>query len=248
MAYSRRRKTRGRKRKVKRRTRKVYKKKSYTGMSKSLNSQLIRIQKTMQFTGPSGEAGGTFSYNDPYIISATSNYTTYTSGVFTFTIGQLLGYSIYQQMYDQYKINGVKLTFKYMSGSELDVTTQAAGGCTEIALMIWNDYDDKIVPPTTVTEWQSRVTTGRCKKKIFPSKYNSLSYYVRPRLLNKVLDSAGTYNGVVLQANPFVDFDSSFVPEYHAVKWMIQANPSTPIAHSFRVTAKFYCTFKDRKF
>lgn len=247
MAYRRRRATRSR-RKTRRTRRKTYKRKTVKrSRGMTWNPQYFKVKRNFQLTGPGDDyTAGVFPYADPYIISSTTNVNGYTSGSFTFNIEHVPGVSEFGNLFDQYKISGVSLSIRHLSGTELATETNTAGGTTQCAFMVWTDLDDNDIPTPNSTQWKAVAETGRTKLRYFPGGKNVMKIFVRPKLALIAQDSTGTYDVKVL-ANNWVDGNVDEPARYYGVKWMIQSNPSIGITHRFRVNATYYLQFKGRR-
>lgn len=174
------------------------------------------------------------------------NYATYN---ILFNAGTPPDITAWSGLYDQYRITGIKVTFKYMTGTSPDNSTQITNQQPYCQFAVVTDFDNPGAAFTASdTDWQLLNERPNVKRATFPNKKNSLSIYFKLKTIAKsIYDQAGTYTGVETQYGKWLDGATAQNALYLGLQWMIQANPDlTTTKHMFRIYTTFYYQFRNR--
>lgn len=216
------------------------------------NPQFMKVKRTFDYFVPQGDLSrgttGCYSYQKlvPHIIGSNNTFN-YASGSFDFRISDVFNISEFGALFDQYKLSGVKLTFFLLNGTQFNLTANNA--CTQCEIAVINDYDDTQSFNITNGGWNSLLETGRAKVKRFPNvKNNTMSLFIRPRLMTAVLDSSGTTTGRMLVSG-WVDGATALDARYLGIKFMMRCPPSdnSTLEYTIGCKATYYIKFKNRQ-
>ncbi len=212
----------------------------------SWNPQYLKVAREFQYSAPAADFGGGFGIVSDPSVGCSTTLLSYSSGAYSFRVSDVYNVSEFGNLFDQYRIAAVRLTFTYISSAETVLVTTAAS-MQQCTLLLYEDYDDSTAPAATNTGWQTITESGRQVRKVFPNKENSLSYVIRPRYLAVAVDnSAGTTGRQT--TDEWLDGATSPDVVWRGLKWAIQANPApVTVGHYFRVTAKYYLCFRNRQ-
>lgn len=100
----------------------------------------------------------------------------------TFTLSQLASYTEFTNLFDSYKINGVKVLVRSFAN------TDGALSFPMPWIECWNDHDNSVLPTVAL----SREIMG-VKHKYFSSSKNVISMYVKPK---PIIESTGTTTSI----------------------------------------------------
>lgn len=161
-------------------------------------------------------------------------WVTTTAGVDTFTglnfkISQLPQFNEFTVLYDQYKINGVKLEIV----PQFDSANVGAIGTNVVSQnFLINDYDDSTVPTTMDTLLQNQTVKRSSSTRI-------MKHYIRPCVAQQIFNTGitSTYGA----RRGFVDCNNADT-EHYGVKigW-----GSNPVAQRYGLKMTFYLAFKN---
>lgn len=166
---------------------------------------------------------GTIAY-----VSGSTQY-----GGSVFSLDQLPNYSDFTNLYDFYKIKGIKISFIPTANVTLGTNT-ATNGLTLYNNRIFTviDYNDAGVP-TSIDELREY---KNCKW----SPYNRIhKRYFSPNPLADATDDST----ISLQNKPWVP-TTNYNMDYYAIKWAIETSTSTVGALLYKIEAKFYIACK----
>nr|WPR18779.1 MAG: capsid protein [Chemarfal virus 102] len=146
-----------------------------------------------------------------------------------FRINQLPQFTEFTQLYDQYKINGVKLEII----PQYDSANVGAIGTNQISQnYLINDYDDVLVPTTMDTLMQNQ-TVKRCPSTAV------MKHYIKPCIAMQVFNTGITSTYAARRG--FVDCNSADT-EHYGVKLGFTSNP---LAQRYGLRMTFYLAFKN---
>jgi len=210
------------------------------------NPQFLKVMREFQYSAPAADYGGGFGIvADPSVGCSTTNLS-YSSGAYSFRISDVYNVSEFGTLFDQYRIAAVQLKFDYITSSETVLVTTAAS-MQQCSLILFEDYDDSTAVAATNTGWQIATETGRQRRKVFPSKNNSLTYTILPKYLGVAVDNSAGTTGRATE-DDWLDGATSPDVIWRGLKWIIQANPApVTVGHYFRVTARYFLCFRNRQ-
>lgn len=215
MANYRRRKTYGRRPYRKRSTKRAYRKRW------SRSSRYKRGQKIYLYKRLSG-----------FYATITVGSISPTLQAFEFRLNQVPNYTEFTALYDQYKINAVKITFlpEQTQSVSLSTANNATGSARFFSVV---DYNDSAAPSSIdqLREYQS------CK---FTSIFKPHKRYFKPR----ILDSSGIYN----PGRPWLSTQTGASITHYALKIGIEPTQATvATVDQFTVEVKYYLSFRTVK-
>lgn len=158
--------------------------------------------------------------------------TTNAATAFSFKLTDLPQYTDFTNLFDQYKITGVKLDFiPFADNVSWEVASNgAAVSAPGGPLMIAADYDDVSVP-ASASDMLSRQNV-----KVVPVG-RRYQMFIRPKF-NDVANST-----TVVPARGFIDCDTATAPHYGIKCWMAAPNVSNT-SFTYQVWATYYVTLK----
>lgn len=150
---------------------------------------------------------------------------------YNFALSQLANASSFTQLYDQYRILGVKITF-YPQYTNFNATTTASGAasCPEIYTAI--DLDSANAP-ASISELDQYTT---CRRQIFNRPH---SRYFRPTALGALYVGAAA-TGYYTLGKKWIDMANSDAPYYGIKVGIVTSNSTLSVAQLIRVTATYY--------
>lgn len=152
-----------------------------------------------------------------------------------FQLADLSNLSGYTSLFDQYRINAVKL----MMFPEL--TSYVSGQSFALPEMYYAiDLDDSTAPQG-VGELNQR---GNCKHRPFN---RPISLYFRPRVQQAIFISAGTVANSPMTKNPWIDMASTNVPHYGFKACLTASNAAHIESQTIRVTVVYYISFRNTR-
>lgn len=147
------------------------------------------------------------------------------------------------QLFDRYKIVGVKLKCLFMQN-----TSDTAGGSMLPLLHYAQDYDDSSVPTSELAV----MSKAYCKTKVLNAN-RPFSIYLKPRVtktLDTVTGGSITAIGLSSERSPFIDCSYQAVPHYGLKMWCdfwnvinVQNVPEPKLA--FKIQPVYYLALKD---
>lgn len=224
--------------------------------SLNYNPQFLKVKRQFQYSGPLGDpiAGGvnTWKINDFSCVSNTvSRQSTFTQIYMTFKISDVPQITEFGALFDQYRIVGIKLTFKYMNSTDVTTSYAVSGSQGLCHLALTTDFDDLTANyPAQIGGWQQITESGRAKLATFPNQRgNKMSLYFKPRNQIKVLDVIGGTAAVETAAKRWLDGATAQDALYYGVTGLMYANPTDTytINHTIRVYATYYTQWRNRK-
>lgn len=152
----------------------------------------------------------------------------------TFQLNQLAGVSDFTNLFDQYKLNAVKVFLRSYANSD------GALGFPIPWIEHWNDHDSNVVPSIA----QSREIMG-VKHKYFSSSKNVITMYVKPKPTVEVGGTSTT--GLIPRGSSWIDCADTGVAHY-SIKGIIH-NYALPAVAAGNNRLEFdvvmNCSFKD---
>jgi len=143
--------------------------------------------------------------------------TSYNSGSILFQLDNLVNYTEFTALFDQYKITKVDIMFKLHTNPYMIYATQYTAGTLAAApvsfptLWLINDKDDSTA--LARSEFQER---GRASRRVLqPNRI--LKWTVRPTILTQLYRTAGT-TGYAPKYGQYIDCAQPNVPHY-CTKW-----------------------------
>lgn len=222
------------------------------------NPQFFKVKRKIDFLVPTADLNrGTYGAY-PFIQAWAGGATNYafSSNAYYFAVSDVYNVSEFGLMWDQYKLSGVKVTFKYITATQSDINVANITGTTPqnytVDLALTTDIDDDNALSATVGGWSALLETGRYKMKTFPNvKSNSMSIYVKPKVLTGTVNDAGTpaLDGGRTTASPWMDGATSLDAKWYGIKAIARVNPSANLFmyHTFSATAVYYLKWKNRQ-
>lgn len=231
--------------------RRMIRKTRFTRSVVSYNPQYLRVKRKFDFLVPSADLSrGTYGvYQLLSIAPSGSTNNAYNGVAYDFRISDIPNVSEFGALFDQYKITGVKLKFVYMTATQQDYPDSGANpSSSQCTMLIWNDFDDVTTPSTNNAAWSAAQETGRVRAKVFPNvRNNTMSVFLRPKVLTALVDSSGTTTGRG-NVNPWLDGATALNTQYLGVKVLLQCPPNsaTGPSHIFKCIATYYTIWRQR--
>lgn len=156
-------------------------------------------------------------------------------GAYQFSLDQVQNFADFTNLYDQYKITGVKVTFRLMTNPDSAIAS------TQIFPTLWavRDNDDSGTPASLINLMEKE---GVKYKILRPNA--AISMYVKaPRLAGMVYQTA-TSTAYTSMAAKWVDCSYPSTPHY-ALKWCVDSEGvSQPGNYYISVQTKYYISFR----
>lgn len=175
--------------------------------------------------------------------SADVNGTWQFGGAMQFQLNQVLEHADMTQLFDKYKIKGVKVTIIPLGQPSTNATTSPLADTNYPTIAIAVDNDDASLP----SSWNQVAVKQDCKIK---KLNNPVSVYIRnPKMAKQIYDGA---TSAYSPGTGFIDCNYSDVPHY-GLKFYVRECP-LPIPPTvsgnganvlFRIVTKFYLALKD---
>lgn len=159
-------------------------------------------------------------------------------GSIQFRLNAVADYADLTQLFDRYKITGVKVKMLYQQNI---ADAQSVGALP----VMWfaQDFDDSVVP-TSSTDVQVK---QYAKTRILNGN-REFSVFIRPRLSKVLAADALAGAGASSERPCFVDCAYPQVPHYGLKFWIDgwhQGSPSQEIAQALRIQTTYYLKLKD---
>lgn len=200
--------------------------------------QLMRIGNSTISGAPIATASGNSSLTVGTATADTLN-TQQVGGAVVFKLNSATDFGDFAQLFDRYKITGVKLKFLYQSNI---ANSDSTSGSNALPLLNYSfDADDADVP-TTLDDVQRK---QYCHQKILNGNY-SFSIFLKPRILKEVYQSAlGTgYNSAKAT---WLDCNNSSIPHYGLKFWINNWCPGATKFHQLTIQPTYYLALKDTR-
>jgi hypothetical protein len=210
------------------------------------NPQFLKVARTFQYSAPSGDVGGGYAVVPDPSVTPSATVHAYGCAAYAFAISHIPSVTEFGTLFDQYRIAGVQMRLEYLNASDsvLSTTATVLPQCT---LLLFEDNDDGTSPASTNAGFAAALETGRCVRKIFPNKTNTLTYMMRPKYLTSDVDTSAGVTGRSLGAG-WVDGSTGLDVQWRGLKLVIQSNPSpVTYTHIFRMTATYYTEWRNRQ-
>jgi hypothetical protein len=210
------------------------------------NPQWFKVARTFQYSAPSGDVGGGYAVVVDPSVTPSATVHTYGMAAYAFAISHIPSVTEYGTLFDQYRIAGVQMRLEYLNSSE-SVLGTAATALQQCTLLLFEDNDDGTSPASTNAGFAAALETGRCVRKVFPNKTNTLTYMMRPKYLTSDVDTSAGVTGRSLGSG-WVDGSTGLDVQWRGLKLCIQANPSpVTYTHIFRMTATYFTEWRNRQ-
>lgn len=198
--------------------------------------QLMRIGNSVLTGDPTGSATG----GNSLFVGAASADTLNTRQVgasIQFALNSTTDFGDFTNLFDRYKITGIKLKFLYQCNlANADSTT----GTNSLPLLSYSfDADDAAVPGT-IEEVQRK---QYCKQKILNGNY-SFSTFIKPRVLKQVY-LTGLTDGYNSAPACWIDSAQPGVPHYGLKMWLNNWTPGATKLNQLTITPTYYLALKD---
>lgn len=232
--------------------RRTFRKTRFNRSILSYNPQYMRVKRKFDFLVPSADLSrGTYgAYALLSIAPSGTTNNAYGAAAYDFRVSDIPNVSEFGTLFDQYKITGVKLKFVYMTATQQDYPDAGSNpSSSQVTMLLWNDFDDITTPTASNAGWSAAQETGRVKAKVFPNvKNNTMSIFLRPKVLTAIVDSSGTTTGRG-DLNPWLDGSTGLQAEYLGVKVLLQCPPciTTSPSHVFKCIATYYTVWRQRQ-
>lgn len=170
--------------------------------------------------------------------------TTYSSNNYVFQLDDLPNYTEFTNLFEQYKINAVKLTFlpSYTGSDANQATANAAGGAVfQFAPRIYTMVD-KDGNPTIGTE-NAMLQRNDCR--MIANPYKTFSIYIRKPAVQFEVGSGLGFAQAAPRASPWLDCDNYAVNHHGAgVGGVLPSGSSATAGLQYQVVATYYMAFK----
>lgn len=151
-------------------------------------------------------------------------------GALQFMLSHVSNVSEITNLFDNYRIRGVKVTVTPGFNSAEVVTTM------NIPTMHYAiDTDDAAVPSTRIAVQEN----STCRSRRLDSPF---SIYIKPRAQNVIAAAAGSVAGGMLPAGQWIDTASQSIPHY-GLKFWIDEFPTAATAGANKAIIKFTVTY-----
>lgn len=160
-----------------------------------------------------------------------------TSDVFnniSFILASVPGYTEFTSLYDQYRINGVKITL-IPRGNQSDIGAASTTAAQSVGIFSVVDYDDT----SLLTSLNQALQYQNCK---MTRTHQQHSRYLKPRVEVNALSSTAPGNANVMPVRGWVDCDFPNTP-HQGVKYVFQQSPNS--VQTFDVKVDYYLAFKN---
>lgn len=162
-----------------------------------------------------------------------------------FSLADIPNYSEFTQLYDQYKINKIVLKIYPFNNIPSTANTTATSGGVGLIIHSILDPDNLLVASAdeagvnTLRQYQNYKTVNMSNKKYFKK-------VITPRMLEGVVNSAGTIVGNRVNKSYYIDCAYPSVPHYGVHLLYEFINPTTAtVSYFLRIEATYYMSFKD---
>lgn len=212
------------------------------------NTQHMQIKRYVQLSGNNTDEAGLWPYADFNHLTTTAE--SYVNYGYILRYSDIPNYAEYANIYEQYKICGVKIDVKYMSSTEYfgGVLTTGDQALNGINLLLWPEFDDNVVVADSYIGWRYVFEAGRAKIHRYPNvKSNGQSLYIKPGVLVDVFQTGATDQYARCIKSPWLKTGSPNIAHY-GFRIMVNASPTiAPIEHKFRLFATYYVKFRYAK-
>jgi hypothetical protein len=210
------------------------------------NPQFLRVARTFQYSAPSGDVGAGYAVVPDPSVTPSATVHAYGCAAYAFAISHIPSVSEFGTLFDQYRIAGVQMRIDYINASETVLLTTATTN-PQCTMLLFEDNDDGTSPASTNAGFAAALETGRCTRKVFPNKSNTMTYMLRPKYLTADVDTSAGVTGRSLGAG-WVDGATGLDVQWRGLKLVIQSNPApTTFTHVFRMTATYYTEWRNRQ-
>lgn len=210
------------------------------------NPQFLRVARTFQYSAPSGDVGAGYAVVVDPSVTPSATVHAYGCAAYAFAINHIPSVSEFGTLFDQYRIAGVQMRLDYLNSSETVLLTSATTN-PQCTMLLFEDNDDGTSPASTNAGFAAALETGRCVRKMFPNKTNTMTYMMRPKYLTADVDTSAGVTGRSLGSG-WVDGATGLDVQWRGLKLVIQSNPApVTFTHIFRMTATYYTEWRNRQ-
>lgn len=210
------------------------------------NPQFLKVARTFQYSAPAADVAGGYGIVQDLAVGSLATTLSYNSAAYKFRLIDVPNATEFGALFDQYRIAGVKMTFDYITASESVLITSLSTS-QQCTLLMYEDFDDSVVPPANNAGWSGVFESGRAVRRVFPGRQNSISYMLKPKFLIAGVDESGTTTARAL-STAWCDGATALETAWRGLKVIIQCNPTiTSYIHTFRVTATYYVEYRNRQ-
>lgn len=155
---------------------------------------------------------------------------------FQFNLSALPNFAEFVNLFDRYRINGVKLRIMFLANSNDTGTSNVLS----IPVMHYiNDIDDAS-PPTTENEILQK---NFLKTRRLDTPF---TYYLKPKATSEIFASASS-TGYAVGKSMWIDMNSPNIPHFGFKAWINNgpSNPSTQVLGRLKIYATYYVALRD---
>lgn len=149
-----------------------------------------------------------------------------------FTLSQVTNYTEFTNLFDQYRIAGVRMEFINQTPQSGGSISGVGGACPMIFSII--DPDDS----TAITTKEAFLEDSRCKGRLWTGRYSI--YIKRPRVN---FDAGNIANAGSASTSTWLDCGTPAVL-HHGLKWLVLADPAINLTTSYYLKTTYYLEFK----
>lgn len=165
---------------------------------------------------------------------------TWTAYPYTFRAGNLPNYSAYQALFDQYRINAVKLTFTpYWDNNDL-----GQQGSTTVAAMprVYTIIDRNGIGPGSIATEDLMLEYGNCRQITRPGQ--PFSIYIKSPGIETDVEVSGVGVPAMTMYKKFLDTNTGTVDHFGCAIGWIQPGVTGTTSFNYHVVATYYLQFK----
>lgn len=212
------------------------------------NTQHMQIKRRLQYSGNATDEAGLWVVGDGTLNTTTAE--SYGTGGFYFLLADVPNYLEYANLYEQYKICGIKFQIQYFSQTQYTSSNLTTGDQTSngVQVMLWTDFDSIDSPAATAAGWKLAFESGRAYPIRYPNvKRNMQKVYFKPAILSDAFQPAAVDQYAISRKATWLKTGNPNIAHY-GVKLMLNAQPTiAPIEHRFRYFVTYYVKFRYAK-
>lgn len=196
-----------------------------------------RIGQLIRITQNAANSIVTTDGNGSLITSATSadsmSNTIQWGNAFNFKLSSVIDANDFVQLYERYKINGVKLKIMYQADSA------SVGGQGVLPILNFAYDHDDAVAPSSLNSVNSRSTA----KQVVLNANRTVSIYIKPKVAAALFQ--GVFSGYSVQRPPYIDISSADVQHYGLKMWINNFYTPTGANNQITITPTYYLSMRD---
>lgn len=194
--------------------------------------QLIRITQTGLNTINTSTDGNGSMFTGTVSSDSMTN-TIQWGNAFLFKLNSIIDPNDFVQLYDRYKINGIKLKIMYQADSA------SAGGLGVLPIMNFAYDHDDASPPSSL----NGVNTKSTARQVVLSANRTVSIFIKPKVSSSLYQ--GAFTGYSVQRPPYIDISSPDVQHYGLKTWINNFYAPTGANNQITITPTYYLSMKD---